>query len=175
MTQQTTFAPGAKRSLLPLLCFVALFLGTGLYLHQQDVAYAFYQLPGHVAIIPALILAVMLHKAPLQQSIDVLVKGAGNSNIITMCIIYLLAGAFASVASATGGVDAAVNAGLSLVSAQWLLPGLFIIAALVSTAMGTSMGTIGALAPIAVNIGSVSRYPASASIVTSAADNHNAT
>ena len=152
MTQQTDVIPGAKRSLLPLLFFVALFLGTGLYLHQQDVAYAFYQLPGHVAIIPALILAIVLHKAPLQQSIDVMIKGAGNSNIITMCIIYLLAGAFASVASATGGVDAAVNAGLSLVPAAWLLPGLFIIAALVSTAMGTSMGTIGALAPIAVGL-----------------------
>ena len=150
MTQQINPIPGAKRSLLPLLFFVALFLGTGLYLHQQDVAYAFYQLPGHVAIIPALILAILLHKAPLQQSIDVMIKGAGNSNIITMCIIYLLAGAFASVASATGGVDAAVNAGLSLVPSAWLLPGLFIIAALVSTAMGTSMGTIGALAPIAV-------------------------
>ena len=143
---------GAKRSLLPLLFFVALFLGTGLYLQSQDVAYAFYQLPGHVAIIPALILAVWLHRAPLQQSIDVMVKGAGNSNIITMCIIYLLAGAFASVATATGGVDAAVNAGLSLIPAPWLLPGLFVIAAIISTAMGTSMGTIGALAPIAVGL-----------------------
>lgn len=152
MTEQTHFLPGAKRSLLPLLFFVALFLGTGLYLQQQDVAYAFYQLPGHVAIIPALILAIWLHKAPLQQSIDVMIKGAGNSNIITMCIIYLLAGAFASVATATGGVEAAVNAGLSLVPTPWLLPGLFVIAALVSTAMGTSMGTIGALAPIATGL-----------------------
>src|SRR5690606_11761294 len=130
MNHSAPAAKGAKRSLLPLLFFVALFLGTGLYLQSQDVAYAFYQLPGHVAIIPALILAVWLHRAPLQQSIDVMVKGAGNSNIITMCIIYLLAGAFASVATATGGVDAAVNAGLSLVPAPWLLPGLFAIAAL---------------------------------------------
>lgn len=152
MNQSAPAAKGAKRSLLPLLFFVALFLGTGLYLQSQDVAYAFYQLPGHVAIIPALILAVWLHRAPLQQSIDVMVKGAGNSNIITMCIIYLLAGAFASVATATGGVDAAVNAGLSLIPAPWLLPGLFTIAALISTAMGTSMGTIGALAPIAVGL-----------------------
>lgn len=152
MNHSAPAAKGAKRSLLPLLFFVALFLGTGLYLQSQDVAYAFYQLPGHVAIIPALILAVWLHRAPLQQSIDVMVKGAGNSNIITMCIIYLLAGAFASVATATGGVDAAVNAGLSLIPAPWLLPGLFTIAALISTAMGTSMGTIGALAPIAVGL-----------------------
>ncbi len=117
----------ARLSLLPLLLFVALFLGTGLYLQSQGVDYAFYQLPGPVAIIPALVLAIWLYKAPLTESIEVLVKGAGNSNIITMCIIYLLAGAFATVAQATGGVDAVVNAGLSLVPAQFLLPGLFVI------------------------------------------------
>lgn len=142
----------ARLSLLPLLLFVGLFLGSGLYFQSQNVEYAFYQLPGHVAILPALILAVWLHRAPLTQSIDIIVKGAGNSNIITMCLIYLLAGAFASVATATGGVDAVVNAGLSVIPPQWILPGLFIIAALVSTAMGTSMGTIGALAPIAVGL-----------------------
>lgn len=142
----------ARLSLLPLMLFVALFLGTGLYLQSQGVDYAFYQLPGPVAIIPALVLAIWLYKAPLAESIEVLVKGAGNNNIITMCIIYLLAGAFATVAQATGGVDAVVNAGLSLVPAQFLLPGLFVISALVATAMGTSMGTIGALAPIAVGL-----------------------
>lgn len=148
----TAIPVGAKRSLLPLLSFVLLFLGSGLYFQSQNVDYAFYQLPGHVAILPALIFAVWLHRAPLTQSIEVIVKGAGNSNIITMCLIYLLAGAFASVATATGGVDAVVNAGLSVVPAAFILPGLFVIAALVSTAMGTSMGTIGALAPIAVGL-----------------------
>lgn len=142
----------AKLSILPLLLFVALFLGTGLYLQAQGVAYAFYQLPGPVAIIPALVLAIWLNKESLQQSIDRLVKGAGNSNIITMCLIYLLAGAFATVAQATGGVDAMVNAGLSVIPSSLLLPGLFVISAIVATAMGTSMGTIGALAPIAVGL-----------------------
>ncbi|WP_419572316.1 Na+/H+ antiporter NhaC family protein [Rheinheimera sp.] len=142
----------ARLSLLPMLLFVALFLGTGLYLQSQGVDYAFYQLPGPVAIIPALVLAILLFKAPLNSAIEVAVRGAGNSNIITMCFIYLLAGAFAAVAQATGGVDAVVNAGLSLVPAQFLLPGLFVISALVATAMGTSMGTIGALAPIAVGL-----------------------
>ncbi|MDX3772950.1 Na+/H+ antiporter NhaC family protein [Chromatiaceae bacterium AAb-1] len=140
----------ARLSLLPLLLFVGLFLGSGVYWQTQGVDYAFYQLPGHVAIIPALVLAIWLHRAPLTESIDLMIKGAGNNNIITMCLIYLLAGAFASVATATGGVDAAVNAGLSLIPAEWLLPGLFVLAALISLAMGTSMGTIGALAPIAV-------------------------
>jgi len=119
-------------------------------LQAQGVDRAFQQLPGHVAIIPALMLAVWLHRGKLAESIAMLVKGAGNSNIITMCFIFLLAGAFSSVASATGGVDAVVNAGLQLIPAGFVLPGLFIIAALISLAMGTSVGTIGALAPVAV-------------------------
>ena len=119
-------------------------------LQAQGVERAFQQLPGHVAIIPALMLAVWLHRGKLTESIAMLVKGAGNSNIITMCFIFLLAGAFSSVASATGGVDAVVKAGLQLIPAGFVLPGLFIIAALISLAMGTSVGTIGALAPVAV-------------------------
>jgi Na+/H+ antiporter NhaC len=140
----------AQLSLLPFLLFIVLFLGAGLILQAQGVERAFQQLPGHVAIIPALMLAVWLHRGKLAESIAMLVKGAGNSNIITMCFIFLLAGAFSSVASATGGVDAVVNAGLQLIPAGFVLPGLFIISALISLAMGTSVGTIGALAPVAV-------------------------
>ncbi|WP_350624302.1 Na+/H+ antiporter NhaC family protein, partial [Pseudoalteromonas sp. 24-MNA-CIBAN-0067] len=85
----------------------------------------------------------------VNECVETFIKGAGHNNIITMCLIYLLAGAFSAVASATGGVDAVVNAGLSLIPPALLLPGLFLIAAVVSTAMGTSMGTIGAIGPIA--------------------------
>ncbi|NOU49644.1 Na+/H+ antiporter NhaC family protein [Pseudoalteromonas sp. JBTF-M23] len=139
----------AKLSLLPLLTFVGLFLGAGLYLQSQGVDYAFYQLPAPVAILPAIVIAFLINKASINQSVETFIKGAGHSNIITMCLIYLLAGAFSAVAGATGGVDAVVNAGLSLIPASFLLPGLFLISAVVSTAMGTSMGTIGAIGPIA--------------------------
>ncbi|MFC3034610.1 Na+/H+ antiporter NhaC family protein [Pseudoalteromonas fenneropenaei] len=139
-------------SLLPLLTFVGLFLGAGLYLQSQGVDYAFYQLPAPVAILPAIVLAFWFNKASINQSVETFIKGAGHSNIITMCLIYLLAGAFSAVAGATGGVDAVVNAGLSLIPPAFLLPGLFLIAAVVSTAMGTSMGTIGAIGPIAYAI-----------------------
>ena len=70
-----------------------------------------------------------------------------------MCVIYLLAGAFSTVAEATGGVDAMVALGLSIIPAAFLLPGLFIIAGVISTAMGTSMGTLAALAPVVLGIG----------------------
>ncbi|MCG2589922.1 Na+/H+ antiporter NhaC family protein [Rhodohalobacter sulfatireducens] len=140
----------AKLSLLPFLMFIGLFLGSGVILQIQGIDHPFQQLPGHVAIIPALILAIILHRKSLKESIAVLVKGAGNDNIITMCMIFLLAGAFSSVAEATGGVEAVVNAGLQIIPAGYVLPGLFIIAALISLSMGTSVGTIGALAPVAV-------------------------
>ena len=139
----------AKLSLLPLLTFVALFLGVGLYLQSQGVDYAFYQLPAPVAILPAIVVAFWVNRKPINDSVETFIKGAGHSNIITMCLIYLLAGSFSAVAGATGGVDAVVNAGLSLIPPSMLLPGLFLIAAIVSTAMGTSMGTIGAIGPIA--------------------------
>lgn len=140
----------AKLSLLPILLFIALFLGTGITLQFLGVDHAFQQLPGQVAIIPALMLAVYLNKKSLTKSIGVLIKGAGDKNIITMCIIFLLAGAFSSVATAAGGVDAVVNAGLTLIPSGYILPGLFVISALISLAMGTSVGTIAALAPIAM-------------------------
>ncbi|MEZ7205545.1 Na+/H+ antiporter NhaC family protein [Pseudoalteromonas sp. DY56-GL79] len=142
----------AKLSLLPLLTFVGIFLGAGLYLQSQGVDYAFYQLKAPVAILPAIVLAFLLNKDTINRSVETFIQGAGHSNIITMCLIYLLAGAFSAVASATGGVDAVVNAGLSLIPPAFLLPGLFLISAVVSTAMGTSMGTIGAIGPIAVAV-----------------------
>ncbi|MBV7314121.1 Na+/H+ antiporter NhaC family protein [Shewanella sp. NIFS-20-20] len=134
------------------MVFLALFIGAGLYFQSQGVDFAFYQLPSVIAILPAIILAVILSKQSLNQTIETFIRGIGHSNIIAMCLIYLLAGAFAAVAKATGGVDATVALGLSLIPSQLLLPGFFVIAAFIATAMGTSMGTIAAVAPIALGV-----------------------
>ena len=90
---------------------------------------------------------------------DTFVAGVGESNIIIMCLIYLLAGGFSAVASAMEGVDSTVNFGLSVIPPRLILPGLFIIASFVATAMGTSMGTIGAVAPIAVEMAVKAQLP----------------
>ncbi len=154
-------------AITPLILFVLTFLGTGIWLHIQGVDFAFYQLPAPVAIIPAIILALYLDKrlartgVKLEQSVNTLIQGMGNDKVITMCLIYLLAGAFSSVAQATGGVDVMVNLGLQFVPAELVIAGLFLVSAVVATAMGTSMGTIGAIAPIAVGIvGNVNIDPA---------------
>ncbi|MGL6123258.1 MAG: Na+/H+ antiporter NhaC family protein, partial [Shewanella sp.] len=146
------YSPASFVALLPLFVFLGLFIGAGVYFQSQGVDFAFYQLPSVIAILPAIILALMLSKQKLNQSIDTFINGIGHSNIIAMCLIYLLAGAFAAVAKATGGVDATVALGLSLIPSSLLLPGFFVIAAFIATAMGTSMGTIAAVAPIALGV-----------------------
>jgi Na+/H+ antiporter NhaC len=139
-------------ALFPLFVFLGLFIGAGVYFQSQGVDYAFYQLPSVIAILPAIILAMLLSKQKINNAIETFIGGIGHSNIIAMCLIYLLAGAFASVAKATGGVDATVALGLSLIPADLLLPGFFMIAAFIATAMGTSMGTIAAVAPVALGV-----------------------
>lgn len=142
----------SAKALLPLGVFLALFLGTGIYFQLSGVDYAFYQLASPVAILPAIILGVLLSKQAFEERINTFVAGVGERNIVTMCLIYLLAGAFSTVAAATGGVDAMVALGLQIIPASFLLPGLFVIAAVVATAMGTSMGTLAALAPVALGL-----------------------
>ncbi|EGQ8648756.1 Na+/H+ antiporter NhaC family protein [Vibrio cholerae] len=139
-------------ALLPLMVFLLLFMGVGSYLTWQGVEFAFYQLPAPVAVLPAVVLAIALSKESLNRAIEQFLRGVGHSDIMAMCIIYLLAGAFAAAAKATGGVDATVNLGLALLPASLILPGLFVISAFVATAMGTSMGTIAAIAPVALGI-----------------------
>ncbi|GAA0787528.1 MULTISPECIES: Na+/H+ antiporter NhaC family protein [Pseudomonadati] len=155
MTKPAASTPPQTASfiaLLPLFVFLTLFIGAGVYFQNQGVDYAFYQLPSVIAILPAIILALLLSKQKLNSAIETFIAGIGHSNIIAMCLIYLLAGAFASVAKATGGVDATVALGLSLIPADLLLPGFFVIAAFIATAMGTSMGTIAAVAPVALGV-----------------------
>ncbi len=153
-------------ALMPLGLFILLFLGSGIYLQLQGVEYAFYQLPAPVAIIPAILLGLYLNKKlipgspSLDDSVASLIKGMGNNNVMTMCLIYLLAGAFASVAKETGGVSAVVELGLGVIPTAYLVAGMFVISAIIATAMGTSMGTIGAVAPIAFGVIEVTQIDA---------------
>jgi len=136
-------------ALLPLLVFLIIFLGSGIYHSIIGTEFAFYQIKAPIAAIPAIILALLLYKQKLNTAIEEFLQGASHPNLILMFMVFMLAGAFASVSGAIGSVDATVQLGLSLISAQFVLPMLFIIAAFIATAMGTSMGTIAACAPIA--------------------------
>ncbi|AMX02102.1 Na+/H+ antiporter NhaC family protein [Microbulbifer thermotolerans] len=146
-------------ALLPLFLFLGLFVGSGLWYQSQGVEMAFYQISAPVAILPAIALAVLLARGSLNHRIETFIRGAGDHTIVTMLLIYLLAGAFASVAKAAGGVDAAVNLGLSAIPPTLVLPGLFVITAFIATAMGTSMGTVAAITPIAVGMANATDLP----------------
>ena len=140
-------------ALIPLLFFIVIYLGVGIILHSKGVEMAFYQFPSVVAMTIAVILAfLMYHKTGIDNNFKLFARGAGDENIMTMLMIFLLAGAFSSVAGAMGGVSSTANLGLAIIPPRFIVPGIFIIAAFLSTATGTSMGTVGAIVPIAYNM-----------------------
>ena len=134
-------------ALLPIFIFLILFLGMGI------ITGDFYKTPAIVAFLIALLVAfVQNRKLSFADKFKVITKGVGEENIVTMCLIFLCAGAFSGAVTASGGVESTVNLGLSAIPPQFAIPGLFVIGCFISLSMGTSVGTIAALAPIAVEI-----------------------
>ncbi|ASI36606.1 MULTISPECIES: Na+/H+ antiporter NhaC family protein [unclassified Exiguobacterium] len=135
-----------KWALFPLFVFLVLFIGAGIFYND------FYKFPILIAALIALIFAAATSKGDINQTVERIARGAGNPDIMIMVFIFLLAGTFSGTANAIGAIDATVNAALSFLPQSLLMSGLFIIAAFISMAMGTSTGTIAALAPIALGI-----------------------
>ena len=140
-------------ALLPFAVFIVIYLGAGMILQSRGVEMAFYQFPAVVAMFVAVLIAfAMNYKAGINENFKVFARGAASEDIMNMLMIFLLAGAFSAVAKAMGGVEATVNFGVSIIPASLITAGMFIIAAFLGTATGTSMGTIGALVPIALGM-----------------------
>ncbi|MEA4827951.1 MAG: Na+/H+ antiporter NhaC family protein [Clostridium sp.] len=137
-------------ALIPFLIFIAIYLGSGIILNSKGVEMAFYQFPAPIAVFCGVVAAFLILKGNINEKFDQFVKGCGSQDIIIMCIIYLLAGAFAGVSKAIGGVDSTVNLGLTFIPAQYVTAGLFLISCFISIATGTSCGALAAVAPIAV-------------------------
>ena len=141
-------------ALLPL----GVFLLT--YLVVSVVAGDFYKMPITVAFVIASIVAIGISKGgKLTYRIDQFCRGAANSNIMLMVLIFILAGAFAETAKAMGAVDASVNLTMSLLPENLLATGIFLAACFISLSVGTSVGTIVALAPVAVGIAEKTGMP----------------
>lgn len=143
-------------ALTPLLVFLALFFGAGLYFTSHGEAMGFYQLRAPVAILPALALAAFIAWRRGLKPLETLLSGMGDHNVVLMCLIFLLAGGFVEVSKAIGAVDAIVALGIGHVHPALLLPGLFVVAGFISLSLGTSMGTIAAVAPIALGVSDAS-------------------
>lgn len=145
---------GNAAALLPIGVFLIVFLGSGI------VTGDFYAMPAIVAFLIALCVAFLQNKnLSFNEKISVISKGVGDENIITMSLIFLCAGGFSGAVTAAGGVESTVNLGLSILPSNFAVAGLFVIGCFISVSMGTSMGTIAALAPIAVGISEKTGFP----------------
>ena len=138
---------GRASALLPIVVFLVIFLGSGI------VTGDFYSMPTIVAFLIALCVAFLQNrKVSFDEKMHIIAQGVGDDNIITMSLIFLCAGGFSGAVTAAGGVESTVNLGLSILPPSVAVVGLFVIGCFISVSMGTSMGTIAALAPIAVGI-----------------------
>lgn len=147
MNEKKNVNKGRAVALLPILVFLVLFIGSGILMDD------FYAMPTIVAFLIALAVAFLQNPSlKFNDKIKVCTKGIGDENVVTMCLIFLAAGAFSGAVGAAGGVDSTVNLGLSLIPSQFAVVGLFLIGCFISVSMGTSVGTITALAPIAVGV-----------------------
>ena len=151
---------GNPFALIPLFIFIATFLGVGIWLDD------FYAFPSPIAVLIGIIASFVLFKSSTEEKVNTLIAGCGESKIMTMCLIYLLAGAFAVVSKATGGVDAVVRLGINNIDVAYFPLGIFLIAAFLSTATGTSVGAIVAIGPIAVSL--ADKSGASVSLISGA-------
>ena len=138
---------GRAVALLPIGIFLVMFIGSGIITRD------FYAMPTIVAFLIAL--AVAFFQNPylnFNEKIKVCAKGIGDDNVIIMCLIFLAAGGFSGAVTAAGGATSAVYLGLSLIPPKFAVVGVFLIGCFISISMGTSVGTIVALSPIAVGI-----------------------
>ena len=141
-------------ALLPFFVFIVVFAGAGI------ISRDFYSMPAYVAFIIALFVALLQNRGKsFEEKLKTAAKGAGDTNIITMVLIFLVAGAFSGIVTASGGVESTVNFGLSMIPPQYMVAGIFVIGCFISLSMGTSMGTITALAPIALGVSQQADIP----------------
>lgn len=136
---------------------LAVFLVT--YLVSSLVAGDFYKVPVASAFLIASIYAMLITKGTVAERISTFSSGAGNKNVLLMIWIFVMAGAFATTAKAIGSVEATVNLTLTLLPGKWLLAGLFLASCFISMSIGTSVGTVVALVPIASGIAEQSGMP----------------
>lgn len=131
-------------SLLPLITFIVIYLGISIVMGD------FYKVPITVAFLISSIVSILTYRnKPIKKRMKVFSQGASSENMMLMIWIFILAGAFATTAKDIGSIDSTVNFALQFMPAEMLMAGLFIAACFISISVGTSVGTVVALVPIA--------------------------
>lgn len=134
----------------PLLIFLLLFFGVGMIFTALGTENAFKQISKDFALLIAVVVAILMSKGTLIERTNNFAKHCARPGVMTMIIIFVLAGAFAGLCKEVGAVSSTVNLGVSLIPRRFLVAGLFVLCAFMSTSMGTSLGTLSAVIPIAV-------------------------
>lgn len=140
------------RALIPFIVFLGLYVGCGTVLMLVGVEKAFYQMPRYVAAVAAILIGLYCfdRKDKLENKVNVYCAGAGRPGVMQMGLILFLAGGFASAVAAIGGKESMVNLGISIIPSHLLIPGIFLICCVISTCIGTSMGTQVTMIPVAI-------------------------
>ena len=146
---------GHAWALLPIVVFLALFIGYGIW-NDHD----FYKMPAIAGFVTALVVAFLMNpKVSFHEKLNVAARGMADENVMIMCLVFVMAGAFSGSVSAAGGADSTVNFGLSILPSNIVVVGIFLIGCFISTSMGTSVGTITVLSPIAIQVAEKTSLP----------------
>jgi len=150
---------GNPVALLPILVFLVLYLGLGLWFeYGLHIPMGFYNIPIVIAFLVAILVACLQNRSlSFDQKLELMGQGVGDKNIITMLLIFLCAGAFVGVVGRSSAQSVAYFM-LSIIPPKFAVAVLFLVACFVSTAMGTSVGTITLLTPIAVEVANASDF-----------------
>lgn len=146
---------GNAWALTPIIVFLVLFIGYGIW-NNND----FYKMPAIAGFVTALVVAFLLNrKVTFHEKLEAAAKGMADENVMIMCLVFVMAGAFSGAVNAAGGADSTVNFGLSILPSNVAVVGVFLIGCFISTSMGTSVGTITVLSPIAIGIAEKTGFP----------------
>ena len=138
---------------LPLILFLGTYIGCGLAFSIMGVESPFGYFPRHVASFVGIAAALLMARdVKVSEKIDVLTAGMGRSGVMILVLIYLMAGGFQGGAAAIGGKTSIINLCLSYIPTRLLIPGVFMMCCFISTAIGSAMGTIAAMAPVALGV-----------------------
>ncbi len=144
------------KALFPLLLFLVLYVGCGIVFTILGTADPFWKMSRYVAIMFAILVAILCFepKQKFGEKVEIYCKDAGRSGVVQLGLMVMLAGGFAKTCAVCGGEASVVNLGISLIPSSFLIPGIFAICAIISTCIGTSMGTLATMIPVAAALAS---------------------
>ena len=140
---------------LPIMLFALIFIGNGIYYRLNFCDFTFPVIPPTVALLPSVVMAVVVgYICDKKSYFDSIIKGAGSKDTITVCIIFLLSGAFGKLTKSLGGADNCAYLLTTFLSQSTLLPGLFLLSAMFATSLGSSLLTVAVMVPVALSVAS---------------------